>query len=209
MKLRRLKTAWRVVQGITGTDVLRVISGMRGVPSFLRDACTYSRLNQRDSLQLRWTELYPIYHERFEKAGAANGHYFHQDLWAAKRIYQRRPQDHVDVGSRVDGFVAHVLVFMPITVVDIRALDSKLESLSFLRDDATHMVKFADGSVDSLSSLHAAEHFGLGRYSDPIDPDACFNFMRSLQRVLRPGRPPLLFASRRSRASRVQCAPDL
>ena len=35
-----------------------------------------------------------------------------------------------------------------------------------------------------MSSLHAAEHFGLGRYGDPVDPDACFDFMRSLQRVL-------------------------
>jgi Caenorhabditis protein of unknown function, DUF268 len=41
-------------------------------------------------------------------------------------------------------------------------------------------------SVESLSSLHAAEHFGLGRYSDPIDLDACFKFMDSLQTVLAP-----------------------
>jgi SAM-dependent methyltransferase len=187
MKLRRLKTARRVFQGITGIDVLRMISGMRGVPPFLRDARAYSRLKPRESLRLRWTELFPIFHERFEKAGATSGHYFHQDLWAAKKIYQRGPQKHVDVGSRVDGFVAHVLVFMPITVVDIRDLDSKLQGLSFLRDDATQMAEFDDDSVDSLSSLHAAEHFGLGRYSDPVDPEACFNFMRSLQRVLCPG----------------------
>jgi hypothetical protein len=41
-------------------------------------------------------------------------------------------------------------------------------------------------SIASLSSLHAAEHFGLGRYSDPIDPNACFKFMHALQRVLAP-----------------------
>jgi len=39
----------------------------------------------------------------------------------------------------------------------------------------------------SLSSLHAAEHFGLGRYSDPVNPLACFDFMHALQRVLAPG----------------------
>jgi SAM-dependent methyltransferase len=164
-----------------------MIRGIRGIPSFFSYAHTYSHLNQYESLRLRWNELYPILHERFESAGVASGHYFHQDLWAAKKIYERRPQRHIDVGSRVDGFVAHVLVFMPITVVDIRALDNKLEGLSFLQDDATQMAKFSNDSVDSLSSLHAAEHFGLGRYSDPVDPDACFNFMRSLQRVLRPG----------------------
>lgn len=26
------------------------------------------------------------------------------------------------------------------------------------------------GAVDSISCLHALEHFGLGRYGDPIDP---------------------------------------
>jgi hypothetical protein len=41
--------------------------------------------------------------------------------------------------------------------------------------------------VESLSCLHAAEHFGLGRYTDPIDPDACFKAMAAIQRVLRPG----------------------
>ena len=36
-----------------------------------------------------------------------------------------------------------------------------------------------------MSSLHAVEHFGLGRYGDPIDPNACFQAMKSLQRVIR------------------------
>ncbi len=57
----------------------------------------------------------------------AGGHYFHQDLWAAKKIFKRRPMTHVDIGSRVDGFVAHLLVFMPVTAVDIRYLDSNIE----------------------------------------------------------------------------------
>jgi hypothetical protein len=59
--------------------------------------------------------------------------------------------------------------------------------LSFVQDDATEMLQIASDSVESLSSLHVAEHFGLGRYGDPIDPDACFRFMASLQRVLAPG----------------------
>lgn len=38
-----------------------------------------------------------------------------------------------------------------------------------------------------LSSLCAPEHFGLGRYGDPVDPEACFAAMRSMQRVLADG----------------------
>jgi Caenorhabditis protein of unknown function, DUF268 len=122
--------------------------------------------------------------DRQANAGLANGHYFHQDLWAARRIFVDRPEKHIDVGSRVDGFVAHLLAFMPVTIVDIRPLVSKIDGLTVLQDDATSLSMLAANSVSSLSSLHAAEHFGLGRYSDPIDPDACFKFMDSLQRVL-------------------------
>src|SRR5258708_12219402 len=43
------------------------------------------------------------------------------------------------------------------------------------------------GRVVFPSSLHAGEHFGLGRYSDPVDLAACFEFMDALQRVLKPG----------------------
>ena len=75
---------------------------------------------------------------------------------------------------------------MPVTVVDIRPLKSSVDGLTFVQDDATELARFPTGSVHSLSSLHAAEHFGLGRYSDPIDPDACFKFMKALERVLAP-----------------------
>jgi predicted SAM-dependent methyltransferase len=76
---------------------------------------------------------------------------------------------------------------MPVTVIDIRPMTSDISGLTFFMDDAAALAQVADGSVDSLSSLHVAEHFGLGRYTDPIDPFACFRFMASLQRVLAPG----------------------
>ncbi|OLE51091.1 MAG: hypothetical protein AUG51_24855 [Acidobacteria bacterium 13_1_20CM_3_53_8] len=121
------------------------------------------------------------------EAGWAGGPYFHQDLWAARKIYHARPARHIDIGSRIDGFVAHVLTFMPIIVIDIRPLSSDLPDLNFIQDDATLLSNFEDDSVESLSSLHAIEHFGLGRYGDPVDPDACFKAMASLARVLKPG----------------------
>lgn len=146
----------------------------------------YQRLNSTPAFRLRLTEAFPILTDRHASAGHAEGHYFHQDLWAARKIFEARPQLHIDVGSRVDGFVAHVLTFMPVTVIDIRSLVSKIAGLTYLQDDATSLAMLGDDSVSSLSSLHAAEHFGLGRYGDPIDPDACFKFMASLQRVLAP-----------------------
>ena len=35
--------------------------------------------------------------------------------------------------------------------------------------------------------MHAAEHFGLGRYNDPIDPDAYKQLINNIQRSLKKG----------------------
>ncbi len=164
-----------------------LLKSVKAVPCFLRDVRKYQGLNRGDSFRISIRDLFPILTDRDDTAGVADGHYFHQDLWAARKIFARAPARHIDIGSRVDGFVAHLLVFMPVTIIDIRQLDSNIPGLSFIRDDATQLAQLPSGSVESLSSLHAAEHFGLGRYSDPVDPAACFKFMDALQRVLAPG----------------------
>jgi Caenorhabditis protein of unknown function, DUF268 len=162
------------------------LNTLRGLPGFVSDALRYNRMNPPSAFRIRAADLFPILGDRFSKAGFVGGHYFHQDLWAARKIYQRSPLEHMDVGSRLDGFIAHLLAFRQVTVVDIRPLESDISGLSFVQDDATELMHMATDSVESLSSLHVAEHFGLGRYGDPIDPQACFRFMASLQRVLAP-----------------------
>jgi hypothetical protein len=157
-----------------------------GAPAFVSDWLKYQRLNTKPSFRLRLRDAFPILTDRHASAGFVETHYFHQDLWAARKIFLNRPAEHIDIGSRVDGFVAHLLTFMPVTIVDIRPMASKVEGLTFLQDDATSLSMLRKDSVQSLSSLHAAEHFGLGRYSDPIDPDSCFKFMHALQHVLAP-----------------------
>ena len=102
-------------------------------------------------------------------AGSYIGHYFHQDLLVAKFIYEKSPKRHIDIGSRMDGFVAHVAAFREIEVVDVRPLSrSKHENIKFTQVD--FMKPQEDlGKADSVSCLHAIEHFGLGRYTDPND----------------------------------------
>jgi hypothetical protein len=172
---------------LVGSSPLVLVRTLLGLPRFLLDWRRYQCLDPHPSFRVSLRHLFPILTDRSDEAGVAGGYYFHQDLWAARRIFRRRPAAHVDIGSRVDGFIAHLLVFMPVTVIDIRSLESDVAGLNFSRDDATQLAGFADRSIDSLSSLHAAEHFGLGRYSDPVDPGACFRFMATLQRVLAPG----------------------
>jgi hypothetical protein len=171
---------------LNGLNPWRLLKSVRAVPGFAADLNRYSAKNRHPAFQVTLRNLWPMLHDRQAGAGTVGGHYFHQDLWAAKKIFERRPDKHLDVGSRIDGFVAHLLVFMPVTIVDIRPLDAHIEGLSFIRDDASDLANVEVDSVNSLSSLHAAEHFGLGRYGDPVDPDACFRFMSNLQRVLAP-----------------------
>ena len=103
-----------------------------------------------------------------EKSGSASGHYFHQDLLIANRIYRDSPKRHIDIGSRVDGFVAHVASFREIEILDIRPLENKShKNIKFIQADLMRPKNI--GKTDSLSCLHAIEHFGLGRYTDPID----------------------------------------
>jgi SAM-dependent methyltransferase len=115
-------------------------------------------------------------------------HYFEQDIWAARKIIDRKPGRHVDIGSRVDGFVSHLLAArIPVEFVDIRPLPREVDGLTFIQADATTLEGIPDNSVESLSALHSVEHFGLGRYGDPIDPDGWEKAMHAMARVLAPG----------------------
>jgi hypothetical protein len=140
-----------------------------------------------DRFPLRLSHLQPMVLDYARPAGIGDVQYFFQDLWAARKIFAVRPKRHFDIGSRIDGFVAHVLCFMPVYLIDIRPLTYNIPDLTFVQADATNLAGVADDSVESLSCLHAAETFGLGRYTDSIDPDACFKVMAAMQRVLRPG----------------------
>lgn len=193
-RLRRARsTAHRTIDRVKaplqplGMHPLPQPAAIRGLARFIRDWRAYNRLVHPGSpFAIRPHDWMPILTEWTEQAGIPDPFYFHQDLWAARRIYRRAPALHVDVGSRIDGFIAHLLTFMPVTVVDIRQLESTVSGLDFIRSDATGLSEFVDDSVESLSSLHAVEHFGLGRYGDPVDPRAPFKAMESLARVLAP-----------------------
>jgi hypothetical protein len=182
-----LKTFIEKQAHFTGFQPGVLAHSIRSLPTFLRNLKTYSNSNRTPSLRPHWSNMFPILTDMNAPAGTIGGHYFHQDLWAARKIFHVLPARHIDIGSRTDGFIAHLLTFMPVTVVDIRPMHSSLEGLTFFQDDATNLRNLATDSVPSLSSLHAAEHFGLGRYGDPVDPQACFLFMAALERVLAPG----------------------
>lgn len=156
------------------------------MPRFFSDFRAYNKANKDQRFKAKLRNSYICLEDWGAQAGNT-GIYFYQDLWAARKIFQRRPSQHFDIGSQVAGFIAHVLSFMPVTMIDIRPLPDKIEGLKFIQADATNLEGIPDNSIESLSSLCAPEHFGLGRYGDPIDPDACFKAMKSMQRVVQRG----------------------
>ena len=98
------------------------------------------------------------------------GDYFFQDMWAAREIYRSNVKHVYDIGSRMDGYIAHLLAMeVHVTLLDIRPFPHKVEGIDFIQTNATDLSNIPDESIETLSSLCALEHFGLGRYGDPID----------------------------------------
>jgi SAM-dependent methyltransferase len=167
-------------------DPRRVASSWYALPYFLRNIAAYRRASGASPFQARLRDVQFGTTDRFLAAGSLRGHYFLQDLWAARRIHERGVREHVDVGSRIDGFIAHLLPFCQVTYVDLRPLEVPVEGLTYLQGSITSL-PFDSGTVESLSSLHVIEHIGLGRYGDPVDPAGYLRAAAELARVLRPG----------------------
>ncbi|MCI8418502.1 MAG: DUF268 domain-containing protein [Lachnospiraceae bacterium] len=144
-------------------------------------------MNTRPNFQIDEKYLWPIIGDKYKSAGTVSN-YFWQDLWAAKLIYQRKPQVHYDIGSRLDGFIAHLLSYgVSVKMIDIRSFPTVIDGLETILDDAMTLHQFEDNSIDSLSALCSLEHFGLGRYGDPINPEACFVCFEAIKRKLKIG----------------------
>jgi len=82
-------------------------------------------------------------------------------------------------------FVGMLTAITKVTFIDIRPLVVNLENFDS-KAGSILALPFGDNSVPSLSCLHVAEHIGLGRYGDPLDPEGTKKATRELARVLAP-----------------------
>jgi len=130
---------------------------------------------------------YPCLYDKTDEAGDNHSHYFIQDLYVAQLIHNSNPVRHVDVGSRIDGFVAHVASFRKIELIDVRKLDSTIKNVIFTQADLMDEKSIPYDYCDSVSSLHALEHFGLGRYGDHIDPMGHIKGFNNIAKMLKKG----------------------
>jgi SAM-dependent methyltransferase len=163
-------------------DVRIFFQGIAGYAWFLDDWRRYKALPGAE--RLRFIDSMPQLHDRTATT-PFDAHYFFLNGWAMRRIVTLAPKSHVDVGSAVQ-FPNLLGAVIPTCFVDYRPLPARCEGLDSVAADIGAL-PFADNSLDSLSCLHVAEHIGLGRYGDPLDPAGTRKAARELVRVLAPG----------------------
>lgn len=126
--------------------------------------------------------IYPFL-ENYDSISNEHKHqFFHADLLIAKKIFNNNPISHLDIGSRVDGLVAHIASFRKLDFVDLRSVDlTPHESINFIRKNIMDMNNFeVNRKYDSISSVGVISHVGLGRYGDDIDPDGHIKAIKSI-----------------------------
>jgi SAM-dependent methyltransferase len=165
--------------GLLGIRAAAVVPGLFG---YAHDLHVYRKLPGAE--RIRFRDADPKLGDRVLST-PYDAHYLPQDAWAAQRVAEQRPRRHVDIGSSVE-LACFLTALMEVTFVDIRPLDIELEGLESIAGSVLDL-PFADQSLESVSCLHVAEHVGLGRYGDPLDPAGTRKAMLELQRVVAPG----------------------
>lgn len=148
-----------------GINIVLFFKGIWRTPMFLKDYFKFIAFNK-----IKY-ELQPCLHDKFESSGDFNTEYFVQDLLVAQLIFSNSPNHHVDLGSRIDGFVSNVASFRTLDVLDIRPMSNIIKNVNFLQVDIMKDNLMDTEITDSLSCLHTIEHFGLGRYGDELNAE--------------------------------------
>jgi hypothetical protein len=163
-------------------DPIWALRGSVSYPRFFSDSWQYRHRVGAEPFQ--WWDLYPQLHDRVS-SHSIDAHYYYTNGWAMRRIVAQRPAQHVDIGSQTM-FVNLLSAVLPVTFMDYRPLEADMEGLTNRSGDILNL-PFSNGSIESLSCLHVAEHIGLGRYGDPLNPHGTRQACAELQRVLAPG----------------------
>ncbi len=155
---------------------------LRGYPRYLLELLRYRRMPGAES----WSSvsLRPMLEDRTPTTGY-DGHYLHLGAWAFRHLVANRPIRHVDVGGQI-GWVACLSAITEVLFIDVRPFTGSVENLESRSGDLVAL-PFPDREVGSLSCLHVAEHVGLGRYGDALDPLGSRKAIAELARVLAVG----------------------
>ncbi len=181
-----IRKALRRLLELMGISWVTFWDNLTGLPFYYCDWREFKK-QRGDDTTFRLGTPYPVLDERNSESATVSRLYFYQDLHVARLIFKNLPNRHVDIGSRIDGFVAHVAVFRPIEVLDVRPQSMVVENVVFKQADLMVLPDDMLNYCDSISSLNAIEHFGLGRYGDPIDYFGYLKAIRNITKILQKG----------------------
>ncbi len=150
---------------------------------YLHDLIKYKFMNKslKRYEKIRLLDTYPVLGEK-TAVTKFDPHYFYQSAWASGKIYSSSTKEHIDVGSQIN-LIADISAFTHVTFIDIRPLNITINNISSKKGSILKM-PYKNNSVRSLSCLHVAEHIGLGRYGDSLDPEGTKKACKELSRIL-------------------------
>jgi SAM-dependent methyltransferase len=148
-----------------------------GFPAYRRDLVRYLHIHGHEER----INLFPCLDDGTSET-PLDKHYFYQDTWAARKIFEIAPKRVVDVGSTAL-LVGIISQFVPTISVDVRPLPVSLPGLTCKNASITDL-PFEDSSVELMSSMCVIEHIGLGRYGDELDTQGSNKAFREVSRVL-------------------------
>ena len=160
-------------------DPVKLFQGIYGYFWYIKDLIIYKIKDPKSKLVS--TNLFPILSDKTSFT-SFDAHYFYHQLWAFEHILKKKPKEHVDVGSayQLVGFISKIT---KVTFIDIRPMQVSLKNF-YSKKGSILDLPYKNNSIKSLSCLHVAEHIGLGRYGDPIDPYGTKKACKELSRVL-------------------------
>lgn len=181
MKQFILRLYWISTQ--FGFDPLKFYKSLIGLKKYFLD---YIKFSSQNDINLTFK---PCLNDWYAEAGSTINEYFLQDLIVAQWVYASNPIKHVDIGSRIDGFVAHVASYREIEIFDVRPINTSIPNVNFRQLDLmeNNFSTLQYGKCDSLSCLHTIEHFGLGRYGDPIQQNGYVTGLKNMASLLSKG----------------------
>jgi SAM-dependent methyltransferase len=161
---------------------MSLMDRLRRYPGYVVDLLRYVRSPGAEP----WASfsLRPMLEDKTPTTGF-DAHYVYLGAWAFRHIVAHRPARHVDVGAQI-GWVTCLASITKVVFIDVRPFAGSVENLES-RAGSILALPFGDRELDSLSCLHVAEHIGLGRYGDAIDPLGTRKAVRELARVLAAG----------------------
>lgn len=179
MKLLPTPKIKKIIQPLI--DIADIKKWIISYHKYSNDWKDYSQMPSSEHLNL--TNAYPCLFDNTPTT-PFDSHYFFQGIWALKKIKNQNPNLHIDIGSSIT-YVGMLTPFTKVAFLDYRPLKISLDNYIPLQGDITHL-PFSDNSIASISCLHVAEHIGLGRYGDKLNPLGTIQAINELQRALAP-----------------------